>query len=87
MVDHVASQCVESPVSDDFAYSRWAETEAAGVAAQTVPLEADRMLMLHPAEQPGFNTPLTVTCGAKQVQTSLEPKSFDPQGRTQNPFI
>ena len=26
--------------------------------------------------------PLTVTCGDKQVQTSLEPTTFDPAGRT-----
>ena len=38
--------------------------------------------MLHPAEPPAFYTPLTITCGAKQVQTCLEPTTFDPQGRT-----
>ena len=63
-------------------YNRWAEVESAGVAAQTVPLEDDRVLMLHPAEPPAFYTPLTITCGAKQVQTCLEPTTFDPQGRT-----
>ena len=26
--------------------------------------------------------PLTITCGAKQVQTCLEPTTFGPQGRT-----
>ena len=45
LVDHVASQCVEHPVSDDFADSRWAEVEAASAAAHTVPLEDDRVLM------------------------------------------
>ena len=38
--------------------------------------------MLHPEEPPAFYTPLTITCGAKQVQTCLEPTTFDPQGRT-----
>ena len=38
--------------------------------------------MLHPAKPPAFYTPLTITCGAKQVQTCLEPTTFDPQGRT-----
>ena len=38
--------------------------------------------MLHPAEPPAFHTPLTITCGAKQVQTCLEPTTFDPHGRT-----
>ena len=40
MVDHIASQFPEVPASscDDFAYSRWAEVEAAGAAAHTVPL-------------------------------------------------
>ena len=68
-------------MSDDFAYSRWAEVEAAGAAAHTVPLEEDCVLMLHPVEPPAFYTPLTITCGAKQVQTCLEPTIFDHQGR------
>ena len=39
--------------------------------------------MLHPAEQPIVCTPLTLPCGAKQVQISLEPPTtFDPQSRT-----
>ena len=67
---------------DEFAYNRWAEVESAGVAAHTVALEDDRVLMLHPAQPPAFHTPLTFTCGAKQVQTCLEPTTFDPQGRT-----
>ena len=68
--------------TDELAYTRWAEVESAGVAAHTVPLEDDRVLMLHPTEPPAFHTPLTITCGAKQVQTCLEPTTFDPQGRT-----
>ena len=84
--DHADAQCGEhsnSPKSNDkFAYNRWAEDESAGVSAHTVPLEDDRVLMLHPAEPPAFYTPLTITCGAKQVQTCLEPTTFDPQGRT-----
>ena len=84
--DHADAQCGEhsnSPKpSDEFAYNRWAEIESAGVAAHTVPLEDDRVLLLHPAEPPAFYTPLTITCGAKQVQTCLEPTTFDPQGRT-----
>ena len=59
---HVPKPGVES------AYNRWPEVESAGVAAHTVPLEGDRVLMLHPAEPPAFHTPLTITCGAKQVQ-------------------
>ena len=68
--------------NEELAYNRRTEVESAGVAAQTVPLEDDRVLMLHPAKSPAFFTPLTITCGAKQVQTSLEPTTFDPQGRT-----
>ena len=56
--------------------------EAAGVAAHTVPLADDRLLMLHPADPLAFYTTLTITGGAKQVQTCLEPTTFDPQGRT-----
>ena len=84
--DHVDVPCGEHShaprPSDELAYNRWAEVESAGVAAHTVPLEDDRVLMLHPAEPPAFHTPLIVTCGAKQVQTCLEPTTFDPHGRT-----
>ena len=84
--DHVDVPCSEhsnvSRPNDELAYNRWAEVESAGVAAQTVPLEDDRVLMLHPAESPAFLAPLIVTCGAKQIQTCLEPTTFDPQGRT-----
>ena len=84
--NHAGVQCgehsqTEKP-NDEFAYNRWAEVESAGVAAHTVPLEDDRVLMLHPAQPPAFHTPLTFTCGAKQVQTCLERTTFDPQGRT-----
>ena len=51
-------------------------------AAQTVPLEDDRTLMLYTVDPPAFFTPLTITCGAKQVQTCLEPTTFDLEGRT-----
>ena len=83
--DHAGVQCGEhsqtKKPNDEFAYNRWAEVESAGVAAHTVPLEDDRVLMLHPAEPPAFHTPRTITCGAKQVQTCLEPTTFDPEGR------
>ena len=84
--DHVDVPCGEHSQAprpnDDLAYNRWAEVESAGVAAHTVPLEDDRVLMLHPAEPPAFHPPLIVTCGTKQIQTCLEPTTFDPQGRT-----
>ena len=84
--DHAGVQCGEhtqtQKPNDELAYNRWAEVESAGVAAHTVPLEDDRVLMLHPTEPPAFHTPLTITCGAKLVQTCLEPTTFDPQGRT-----
>ena len=82
--DHVDSPCTGNLVipNEELAHNPWAEVESAGVAAQTVPLEDDRVLMLHPAEPPAFYTPLTITCGTKQVQTCLEPTTFDPQGRT-----
>ena len=57
-------------------------SRSGGVAAHTVPLEDDRVLMLHPAEPSAFFTSLTITCGAKQVQTYLEPTTIDPRGRT-----
>ena len=80
--DHAGVQCGEhsqaQKPNDEFAYNRWAEVESAGVAAHTVPLEDDRVLMLHPAEPPAFHTLLTFTCGAKQVESCLEPTTFDP---------
>ena len=81
--DHVASQCVENPVSNDLAYNRWAESEAVGITTPAVStVEDDRVLVLRPADQHTSSPPLMVTCGDKQVQTSMEPTSFDPQGRT-----
>ena len=82
VVNQIASQCVEAPASscDDFAYSRCAKVEAAGAAVHSVPLEDDRVFMLHPAEPPAIYTPLSITCGTKQVQTCLEPTTFDPPG-------
>ena len=65
----MASQCTENHVGDDLAYSRWAEIKAPAAAAHSVPLEDDRVLILHHAEPPAFYTPRTITCGAKQVQT------------------
>ena len=82
--DHIDSPCTGNLVipNEELAHNRWTEVEMAGVAAQTVPLEDDRVLMLHPAKPSAFHIPLTITCGAKQVQTWLEPTTFDPQGRT-----
>ena len=37
--------------------------------------------MLRPANQTTVNASLTVTCGTKQVQASLESTTFDPSGR------
>ena len=57
--DHVDVPCGEHSQAqrpnDELAYNRWAEVESAGVAAHTVPLEDDRVLMLHPAEPPAFH--------------------------------
>ena len=67
---------MENPATDNFAYERWAETEAAGVAAQTILLD-DRVFMLRPAEQPLLGTLLTVTCSpVTAVLDSVEMK-FD----------
>ena len=74
---------MENPVSNDLAYNRWAEPEAVGITTPADSTAEDgRALLLHPADQPTSSPPLMVTCGEKQVQTSMEPTSFDPQGRT-----
>ena len=84
IIDHVDTQCDGNLVNpnDELAYNRWEEVESAEIATHSVPLEDDRVLMLHPAELPAFYSPLTITCGAKQDQTCLELTTFDPQGRT-----
>ena len=73
----MASQCAENLVCDNLAYSRWAEVKAPAAAAHSVPLEDDRVLILHHAEPAEFYTPLTITCGAKQVQKHSEPSTID----------
>ena len=59
--DHVDVPCGEHSQAprpnDELVYNRWAEVESAGVAAHTVPLEDDRVLMLLPAEPPAFHPP------------------------------
>ena len=55
VIDHIASQCSEASANP--CDNRWAEVEAVGTAAHTVPLEDDRVIMLHPAEPPAFYTP------------------------------
>ena len=59
-----------------------AEEKKKADATQTLSTASGRVLMLRPADQPTVNAPLTVTCGTKQVQTSLESTTFDPSGRT-----
>ena len=63
-------------------FSPRAEVEEKAGAAQTAPTDCDRVLMLRPADQTTVNAPLTVTCGTKQVQTTLESTTVDPSGRT-----
>ena len=84
--DYADVQCGEHSHApkpgDESAYNRCPEVESAGVDAHNVPLEDDCVLMLHPAEPPAFHTPLTITCGAEQVQTCLEPtRSTHKDGR------
>ena len=58
MVDHVASQCKEDPVSDDLAFSRWAATEDPSMAAQDAPASGDhRVLVLRLADLPAMIPP------------------------------
>ena len=66
-IDHVDSPSTGNLVipNEELVHNRWTELKITGVSAQTVPLEDDRVLMLHPAEPPAFHTPLTITCGAK----------------------
>ena len=75
------ADCPTSSVQSETLSSR-AEVEEKADALQTAPTDCDRVLMLRPADQTTVNAPLTVTCGTKQVQTTLESTTFDPSGRT-----
>ena len=77
----VFSDCPTLSIQSETFSSR-AEVEEKADAAQTAPTAYDRVLLLRPADQPTVNAPLTVTCGTKQVQTSLESTTFDPSGQT-----
>ena len=78
MKEHSASQCQNVPVHKDLAYSLWAEQPP---APQTLS-DSEMVLMLRPAEMAHRATPLTITCGKIQIQTSPEPTTFNLSGRT-----
>ena len=63
-------------------FSSRAEVEEKADAAQTAPTAYDRVLLLRSADQTTVFAPLTVTCGTKQAQTSLESTTFEPSCRT-----
>ena len=72
----VFADCPTSAIQSETFSSR-AEVEEKADAAQTAPTANDKVLLLRPADQPTVNAPLAVTCGTKQVQTSLESTTFD----------
>ena len=78
MTEHSASQCQNVPIHEDLAYSLWAAQPS---TPQTVS-DSEMVLTLRPAEAEHVATSLTVTCGKIQIQTSPEPTTFDPSGRT-----
>ena len=75
----VFADCPTSSIESETFNSR-AEVGEKADAAETAPTAYDRVLLLRPADQPTVNASLTVTCGTKQVQTSLESTTFDPSG-------
>ena len=77
----VFANCPTSSIQSETFSSR-AEAEEKADATQTGPTAYDRVLLLRSADQPTVNAPLTVTCGTKQVQTSLGSTIFDPSGPT-----
>ena len=77
----VFADCRTSSIQSETFSSR-AEVEEKADAAQSAPTAYDKVLLLRPVDEPTVNAPLTVTCGTKQVQTSLESTTFDPSGRT-----
>ena len=78
--NHTASHCRSLPVTDDMAYSLWAESFLAAPSQTTT--EDEMVLTLRPDEPMHAAAPITVTCGKIQMQTSPEPTSFDSTGRT-----
>ena len=75
----VVENCPKSSFQSD-AFGPRAEVKEKADAAHTAPTDCSRVLMLRPADQTLVNAPLTVICGTKQVQTSLESTTFDPSG-------
>ena len=75
----VFANCPTSSIQSETFSSR-AKVEEKADATQTAPTAHDKVLLLRPADQPTVTAPLTVTCGTKQVQTSLESTTFDPSG-------
>ena len=78
MTEHSASQCQKVPVHKDLAYSLWAEQPP---VPQTLS-DSEMVLTLRVAEKAHAAPSLKITCGKIQIQTSSEPTTFDPSGRT-----
>ena len=78
MTEHSASQCRNVPVHEDLAYSLWAEQPPAPQTSN----DNEMVLTLRPAETAYTAPSLTITCGKIQIQTSSEPTTFNPSGRT-----
>ena len=57
-------------------------TDVRADAKEKAPTACDKVLMPRPADQTTVNAPLTVICGTKQRQTSLESTTFDPSCQT-----
>ena len=78
ITEHSASQCQNVPVHKDLAYSLWAEQPPAPQTSS----DCEMVLTLRPAEA-AFTAPsLTITSEKIQIQTSSEPTTIDPSGRT-----
>ena len=76
--EHSASQCQNTAMQEDLAYSLWPEQPKTSHTTS----DNEMVLMLRPAEAAHVATPLTIACGKSQIQYSPEPTTFDPSGRT-----
>ena len=74
----MTEHCQNVPVYEGLAYSLWAEQPT---DPQTLS-DSEMVLMLSPADAIHAWTPLTITCGKIQIQSSPQPTTFDPSGRT-----
>ena len=78
LTEHLASQCQNTAIQEDLAYSLWAQPPPTSYTTS----DNEMVLMLRPGEAAHVAMSLTITCGKVQMQTSPKPTTFEASGRT-----